>query len=213
MGGPQIYDGIFWHHIIFISIFVAFLVAIACWPRKQRNTAGAVGDRVWKNVRDRVPLFPPPNGKRFGLALSGGGIRSATFSLGVLQALAIKGKLASFDYLSTVSGGGYIGSWLSAWIKRTNLFQVQNELARVGSRKGIPPNTDEPPEVIWLRKYSNYLAPRLGLFSADSLTLVTTWLRNVFLNLIILIAFVATLLLVPRLLLKPTQWALQIRDW
>ena len=22
------------------------------------------------------------------------------------------------DYLSTVSGGGYIGSWLAAWIKR-----------------------------------------------------------------------------------------------
>jgi predicted acylesterase/phospholipase RssA len=41
-----------------------------------------------------------------GLALSGGGIRSATFSLGVLQALGAAEKLTSFDYLSTVSGGG-----------------------------------------------------------------------------------------------------------
>ncbi|VAX02265.1 FIG00856979: hypothetical protein [hydrothermal vent metagenome] len=53
--------------------------------------------------------------KLTGLALSGGGIRSASFSLGVMQALAHNGWLKNFDYLSTVSGGGYIGasvSWL-----------------------------------------------------------------------------------------------------
>jgi hypothetical protein len=45
-----------------------------------------------------------------GLALSGGGIRSATFCMGVMQALNAAGVLQKFDYLSTVSGGGYIGS-------------------------------------------------------------------------------------------------------
>ncbi|MBI5460650.1 MAG: patatin-like phospholipase family protein [Gammaproteobacteria bacterium] len=50
-----------------------------------------------------------------GLALSGGGIRSASFSLGVMQALARTGRLKRFDYLSTVSGGGYIGSSLT-WL-------------------------------------------------------------------------------------------------
>src|SRR5436190_19230380 len=45
-----------------------------------------------------------------GLALSGGGIRSATFSLGVLQAMARLDQLRFVDYLSAVSGGGYIGS-------------------------------------------------------------------------------------------------------
>jgi hypothetical protein len=49
-----------------------------------------------------------------GLALSGGGIRSATFNLGVLQALARLDILRRFDYLSTVSGGGYIGACLSS---------------------------------------------------------------------------------------------------
>src|SRR4051812_28366720 len=49
------------------------------------------------------------------LCLSGGGIRSATFALGVLQGLARFNLLGQFHYLSTVSGGGYIGSWLSAW--------------------------------------------------------------------------------------------------
>src|ERR1700754_4088006 len=50
------------------------------------------------------------------LCLSGGGIRSAAFALGVLQALSRKGLLTRFNYLSTVSGGGYIGGWLQRWI-------------------------------------------------------------------------------------------------
>src|SRR5215218_1365943 len=41
------------------------------------------------------------------LCLSGGGIRSASFAVGVLQALARLGVLTQFDYLSTVSGGGF----------------------------------------------------------------------------------------------------------
>jgi hypothetical protein len=49
----------------------------------------------------------------FGLALSGGGIRSAAFSLGVVQVLAERGLLREVDYLSTVSGGGYTGSFIT----------------------------------------------------------------------------------------------------
>src|SRR5262245_11063604 len=58
------------------------------------------------------------NGRPYliGLALSGGGIRSATFSLGVMQRLAAAGILKHVDYLSTVSGGGYIGAALSWWL-------------------------------------------------------------------------------------------------
>lgn len=51
-----------------------------------------------------------------GLAFSDGGIRSATLNLGVLQALASKQLLGKVDYLSTVSGGDYIGAFLSALI-------------------------------------------------------------------------------------------------
>src|SRR3954454_12098922 len=63
-----------------------------------------------------------------GLALSGGVIRSATFNLGVLQALAELELLEEFDYLSTVSGGGYIGSWLSAWVARADAQNRKREL-------------------------------------------------------------------------------------
>lgn len=66
----------------------------------------------------------------------------------------------------------------------------------------------EPPEVTWLRRYSNYLAPRIGLFSADALTLVTTWTRNVLLNLVIVFSLLALLFLVPRLLLEPAAHSL-----
>jgi len=53
-----------------------------------------------------------------GLALSGGGIRSATFCLGFLQELHRLKLLRVFDYMSTVSGGGYVGAWWSAWLAR-----------------------------------------------------------------------------------------------
>src|SRR5262249_25272338 len=56
--------------------------------------------------------------KPAALCLSGGGIRSATFGLGILQGLATHRLLGEFHYLSTVSGGGYVGSWLTAWIHR-----------------------------------------------------------------------------------------------
>ena len=70
--------------------------------------------------------------KRAALCISGGGIRSATFGLGILQGLARCGLLGKFHYLSTVSGGGYIGSWLSAWIHRAKggLTSVTAQLAR-----------------------------------------------------------------------------------
>ena len=59
-------------------------------------------------------VIEPGNQKNpIGLALSGGGIRSATFSLGILQGFAQGKWIEKIDYLSTVSGGGYIGGSLS----------------------------------------------------------------------------------------------------
>ena len=57
-------------------------------------------------------LFPESG--TIGLSFSGGGLRSATFNLGVVQALAKHGVLPFVDYLSTVSGGGYLGSSLTS---------------------------------------------------------------------------------------------------
>ena len=67
-----------------------------------------------KKTKQSTPNPPtPPN--LTGIALSGGGIRSACFCLGILQALSYAGWLKKLDYMSTVSGGGYIGGSLS-WL-------------------------------------------------------------------------------------------------
>jgi len=125
-----------------------------------------------------------------GVAFSGGGIRSATFNLGVLQALANHRLLSRADYLSTVSGGGYIGSWLQAWIQRSDRGVNEVEDALCGGELG----GDEPEQVGWLRRYSNYLTPRPGLFGADTWTVVAIYLRNLLLTQSVLVSGIALVL-------------------
>jgi len=136
----------------------------------------------------------PGEGSALGLAFSGGGIRSATFNLGVIQALAKLHLLRRFDYLSTISGGGYIGSWLSLFIKRYGAGDVA-----AAEDKLVQPDEHglEHRAIRFLRAYSNYLTPRVGL-SKDTLVAVATYLRNLLLNQAILVALLAALLLVPR---------------
>ena len=136
------------------------------------------------------------------LCLSGGGIRSATFALGVLQGLARAGDgqqypIETVTYLSTVSGGGYIGGWLSAWIARSKggFHAILEELRKTA--KGVMGPEAAP--IRWLREYSNYLAPRFSLFSVDTATLAATWLRNVLINWLIFLPFLAVLLAFPRI--------------
>src|SRR5688572_28659963 len=64
-----------------------------------------------ERISQRRIKWKLPDGSKLGLVLSGGGIRSATFSLGVLRELSALGKLPRFDYLSTVSGGAYVGAF------------------------------------------------------------------------------------------------------
>ena len=66
--------------------------------------------------RDFYDLKIPKNMDAVGMALSGGGIRSATFCMGAVQVLAERGLMKDIDYLSTVSGGGYLGSLITAVI-------------------------------------------------------------------------------------------------
>jgi len=128
-----------------------------------------------------------------------GGIRSASFALGVLQGLASHGLLRHFHHLSTVSGGGYIGSWLSAWrFHQRNDEAVFNALAK---RSGYPVGRDEtfvePAELQQLRANSNFLTPRLGAFSADTWTGVALYIRNFLLNWFIFAPLFLGLLLIP----------------
>jgi len=170
-----------------------------------------------------------------GLAFSGGGIRSATFNLGVLQGLAKFNKVRTFDYLSTVSGGGYIGNWLETWIKRPwpkdekppdgqaaqdGIDVVEEELrptrterlesVRKRESQDAKSHT-EPPPIRFLREYSNYLTPRLGALGADTWTVIAIYFRNLLLNQAILTLFLFALLLIPYIAVwlthaLPVEW-------
>ncbi len=100
------------------------------WPEviqrriKQRYVAEMSATLKSQNQADSAEPLPSPSAlprNLVGLALSGGGIRSATFNLGLLQGFNERGWTRLFDYLSTVSGGGFIGAWWSAWLSRQNI--------------------------------------------------------------------------------------------
>ena len=83
------------------------------------------------------------------LALSGGGIRSAAFALGVMQKFAAADYLRLFDYLSTVSGGGFIGSSLT-WFT-SGLFKAKTSVdfgldptLKGGERQPFPYGSADP---------------------------------------------------------------------
>jgi hypothetical protein len=169
----------------------------------------------------RVNLFARLHEHRHtALCFSGGGIRSATFGLGILQGLAAfsapktdtrPALLGEFDYLSTVSGGGYLGSWFSAWATRAargNMARLRDCTMRdtcdgpaivMAELAKNPDATFEPePEPIrHLREYTNYLSPRVGLFSGDTWALAAIIVRNMILNWLVLLPLFAAVILIP----------------
>jgi hypothetical protein len=181
----------------------------------------------------RSSIREPPEQHLVGLALSGGGIRSATFSLGVLEALKSTGLLRKIDYLSTVSGGGYIGAWLSANCiraarRREALREFQSRPALADGPRAAPIHDKEfiraardwlSQEADWtqsighLRRYSNYLSPKLGFFSADTWSMATTWIRNTLLIQFSVVLGLAAILLMPRLLVALFQAWPEMGNW
>lgn len=125
------------------------------------------------------------------LCLSGGGIRSASFALGVLQALSRAGLLTRFHYLSTVSGGGYTGALLQRWIHERG-----NDAEAVMVSLSRP---EEPEEIRQLRQHSNFITPRVGLGSNDTWTAISISVRNIVLNWLLFIPLVMLVALLPNL--------------
>jgi hypothetical protein len=122
--------------------------------------------------------------KQIGLGLSGGGIRSATFCLGILQALSrpvvdpqtktekAGHLLGKIDFLSTVSGGGFVGSFLGRLYHRDYVNSVGEVADILLDSSGVRSGSET---FGFLRDNGRYLAPR---GSGDLVTLLTTTLRN-----------------------------------
>jgi hypothetical protein len=176
-------------------------------------------DREFIRLRERRAahgLNPPGDHDLTGIALSGGGIRSATFALGVLQALAGRDLLKRFDYLSSVSGGGYIGSSLTWWWSDRS---GPKDGIGGGSAFGVgagnfPYGTDSPsiwrgrvgdgsrsgPQLLTnLRKHGNYLTPGGGIGILSGVGVV---LRAVLLNLIVWLPIITALMLLALVILQ-----------
>jgi len=136
-------------------------MAAAFWKTITGWAAGLPA-RLRQAARSTPEICPRENtpGDICGIALSGGGIRSATFNLGVLQVLAREKLLWRADYLSTVSGGGYTGSCLSSLLNDSDpaVFGREFPFAHY-------PGVEESPAFKHLRLGGSYLAPR-GIASA-----------------------------------------------
>jgi hypothetical protein len=161
------------------------------------------------------------DGTLMGLAISGGGIRSATFALGALQLLAREGLLQRFDYLSTVSGGGYIGSALTWWrtrgtgcgLGRTDFpFGTEDPSdVRPGSaddrQANLPPaqrsanfgyaTPQQRDRLRFLRRHGNYLTPGGGL---NLVAAAAVALRGVILALLASLVLMTLAMIVPLLI-------------
>ena len=122
-------------------------------------------------------LSGPPSVKKelTGLALSGGGIRSASLSLGVIQSLVKLGYFRSIDYLSTVSGGGYVGSCVSSTLNDKDTKESAFENLD---------GAEDTPAVNHLRNSSNFL---ISAALVDKLRLPTIFLRGILLNIWLII--------------------------
>lgn len=117
----------------------------------EEDRIGPLEAEALRRRRQEAGIETAPDGSTptVGLALSGGGIRSATFCLGLLRGLARQGVLRRFDYLSTVSGGGYTGAMFGKLVAEVGIEEAENIMARSDS---LP--------LSWLRRYGRYLAPR-----------------------------------------------------
>jgi hypothetical protein len=114
---------------------------------------GATGDAL-------EPHAPGVVFDHAGLAFSGGGIRSAAFCLGALQAIEAEGKLPAIDYLSTVSGGGYVGCSLAAAMGATGAFPFSARSDVDHANEANINDLKDSAAVQHIRDYSNYLMPR-----------------------------------------------------
>jgi len=137
-----------------------------------------------------------------GLAFSGGGVRSATFNLGVLQALASQAVLDKVGYVSSVSGGSYINSWLAAWISKDGFKRVNRALADHNDKTQKNPedryNAQRP--IAHLRHYSSYLTPHKGILSSDVWTAVAAYLLRLAPNLLFVLSVASAVIVAPYIL-------------
>ncbi len=147
-----------------------------------------------------------------GIAISGGGVRSATLGLGMIQAFIEKGVFKHFDYLSTVSGGGYIGACLTSLMSEEPPYEDAEGEKEIDNAKfsateiGLDPDTSPfvnmnandgyqaadktrmgvRHQIHHLRTHGEYLTPDKGIFSWEVMRAVGSLLSGIWYNIAML---------------------------
>lgn len=150
--------------------------------------------KAQRQVRESKGAESFKEGVHTGLAISGGGIRSASFAMGVLEALNAHKLLEKLDYVSTVSGGGYIGS---SWTWFNYLARdCKNYFFPFGKwREGVRfDHTSAANKILgYLRQHGNYLVPGFGVSFISAIMVV---LRNVLLPVTVYMSLLMSFFLV-----------------
>ena len=164
---------------------------------------------------------------RVGLALSGGGVRSATFALGLMRGMALSrgddhpgridtakrtlvtdGLLGRLDYLSSVSGGGYTAGMFGRLVAMVGLQEAENRMADSSS-----------PILEWLRRNGRYLTPA---GSGDIAIAAVTFMRAllaIHLEFMFACIFLGLIVIAPHLwqhsfqVLKAQTWESWVTPW
>lgn len=152
------------------------LALVHCVPATDRWLQYRKRRSPWRwfflGVRDEPPVStlnpivePDRDDPRYGICCSGGGVRSASFNLGALQAIQDAQLLQKTRFLAAVSGGSYIAAAFAMVAKTTS---GPNEPPRdppgEDSDPGLVTETSPPfyrgsPEEQYLRNRASYMAP------------------------------------------------------
>lgn len=161
---------------------------------------------------EKVHIGKPGSDDLSGIAVSGGGIRSAAFGLGVMQALVNKNQLQKMDYLSTVSGGGYLGSALT-WalkqggkeagttpdkfplgkkgvhrVKEASMLKMGADSAKTADAGAVDSLDYENNQLLdYIRQHSNYLTPTSSL---DIVSFAVVVIRSMVMSLFVYFTFI-----------------------
>jgi hypothetical protein len=162
--------------------------------RRSRLRWWLLGEREEPPVSMLGPVADPdPDDDRFGICCSGGGIRSASFNLGALQAIQDERQLQKTRFLSAVSGGSYIAAAFAMVAKTSPEGGERDPLGRDSDPTLVtpehPPFERWSPEEQYLRNRASYMAPT----GVDKAYLVWRILLGLVINLL-LIGAVVTLL-------------------
>lgn len=175
-----------------------FIDAYLCDVQHEYFIGGPIGSK--DDVRLQLSTQRMHKYGLIGLALSGGGIRSASFCIGVLQSMGASGLLTAINFISAVSGGGYAASWLSAWAyrHREGIKGVQDDIRNHGSRDSGP--------LRWVRRYGSYLSPRQGLLAPDLWGLVVAYISNWVPIFVFVFSAIGAMMLIPHALVEGVEY-------